>query len=132
MPGATNSKYVILTDIKGNIPGTEGATHLIEETDKTAGTYRVEIESEGYKNMSLHLKGSGGVTFTLFATNDETADTTADTGWVDVTNSIIGGTNLVDDEGIYFVDTPQLPLKWMVKYVTSDATNAVDAWIIKY
>jgi len=106
--------------------------HIIDEANVAIGTVRKQIFAESYRGGSFHLKCSGGVTFTIWATNDDTADESADTGWVDVSTAILGAASLVDSEGIYFVDTHQMPLKWMIKYVTSDATNAVDAWINKY
>ena len=105
--------------------------HIIDEADIAAGTYRVVVDIESYKNFGLHLKGSGGVTFTVWASLDDTADDTADTGWVDISSTILGAASLVDSEGIYFIDSQFVCDRLMIKYVTSDATNAVDAWIKK-
>jgi len=106
--------------------------HIIDEANVSAATYRKEFTADGYRNFSFHLNVSGGITTTIWATNDDTTDETADTGWIDVSSSILGSASLVDSSGIYFVDTDMMPLKWMIKYVASDATNAVDAWIRKY
>jgi len=104
--------------------------HIIDEANVAASTYRKEFTVEGYRNFVFHLNGSGGVTMTLWTTLDDTTDETADTGWVRVDPTIFP--DLVDGETVFYVDTPQMPLKYMIKYVTSDATNAVDAWIRKY
>lgn len=105
--------------------------HLVDETNLDADTYRYIINMESYKNLSLHLKGSGGVTFTVWASNDDTADDSADAGWVDISSDVLGGASITDDEGIYFIDTSYIPERLMIKVVTSDATNAVDIWYKK-
>ena len=126
-----------LDHIKTGVENTEWAhytsiEHIIDEANVAAATYRKEFTATGYRDFSFHLNGSGGVTFTIWATNDDTTDETSDTGWIDISSSILGSVSLVDDSGIYFIDTQQMPLKYMIKYVASDATNAVDAWIRKY
>ncbi len=106
--------------------------HLVDEANIAADTYRYIIPKEGYKYGSLHLKGSGGVTFTIWGSNDDTADDSADTGWNDLSTEIIGAASLVDGEQLCMIDTPMMPQRLMVKVVTSDATNAIDVWINKY
>ena len=108
------------------------AEHVIDVADVSADTYRKVIEQEGYRNACLHLNVSGGVTATIWASLDDTADATADTGWIDVSTLVLGAASLVDGSGIYFVDSYIMPDRYMIKYVTSDATNAVDAWFKKY
>jgi len=103
--------------------------HFISETNKAAGIYRVEFYSSNFNYRSIHVKCSGGVTVTIWTTNNADADTSSDTGWVDKSADIIDAASLVDDEDIFFIDSPTRPLKWMIKYVTSDATNAIDVWI---
>lgn len=105
---------------------------LINDTDVAAATYRKVFNRESYRGASLHLRCSGGVIMTVWGSNDPDADNTADTGWVDLSNSIIGAANLTDGEGLYFIDTDQMTDKMMIKYVTSDATNAIDAFIKQY
>jgi len=105
---------------------------LIDEVNVAVGTYRKSFEMETYRNASIHLKGTGGVTFSIWATNDSSATELSDDGWVDVSQSILGVSNLIDDEGIYFVDTSQMPLKFMIKYTTTDTSNAIDALIRGY
>lgn len=105
---------------------------VVSATNVAAATYRTIIDVEGYRNGALQLKGSGGVTFTIWASLDDTADDTADTGWIDVSTLIIGAANLVDSEDIFFIDTNIMPDRFMIKYVTSVATNAIDVWFKKY
>lgn len=106
--------------------------HVVDETNVAADTYRIVVNQEGYRNACLQLNGSGGVTFTVWASLDDTADDSADTGWIDISTSILGAASLVDDSGIYFVDTTLMPDRYMFKYVTSDTTNSVDAWFKRY
>ncbi len=104
------------------------ANHIINELNKTAGTYRIEVFSDSYKNHAIQLAGSGGVTFKLYATLDPTATTSSVTYWEDVSNTIMGAASLVNSTGLYFVDTAMMPVRFMVEYVLSDATNAIDAF----
>ena len=108
-----------------------GVEHIIDEAKVDADTYRVIIHFDSYKNASLHLKGSGGVTFTIWGSNDSTADSSADTGWVDLSTKIMGSSSLVDSEDLYFIDSSFVVDRLMIKYVTSDSSNAVDAWVMK-
>jgi len=106
--------------------------HIVDEVDAASGDFRYAFNMEGYNYASVHRKCSGGCTMKIFASNDSTAVTGADTGWVDVSSDVLGATGMVDSEDIYFIDTSQKPLQWMVKYSLSDATNAVDVWIRRY
>lgn len=100
--------------------------HAVDETNLDAGAYRKIIEGlEDYRKVNLQLKGSGGVTFTVYATNDSTADDTADTGWIPITSSYYT-TPITDTQTSADVDFAAERL--MVKYETTDATNAVDVW----
>ncbi len=103
--------------------------HPVDETNQAAGSYRTIIQADTYPSMSLHLKGSGGVTFTVWASNDETADASADTGWVDISSTVMGVASLVDSEGIYFIDTKMIVDRYMIKHVCSDSGNASDIFI---
>ena len=103
--------------------------HLVDEVNESVGTYRSLIDMSNYKNGSIQWALSGGVTMTIWATNSETADSTADTEWENVTTSITGNASEVDNSGIAFLDTNIRCLKLMVKRVTSDTSNASDVWI---
>jgi hypothetical protein len=105
--------------------------HIIDEADVDADTYRVEFYPGNTKNLSIHVKGSGGVTITLHETNDDSADTSSDDGWNDITNDVFGSATLVDTGAMAHIKSRK-PLKYMVKYVTSDDTNAIDCWIRKF
>ncbi len=111
---------------------TTSVEHLVDETNEAAASYRKVIQADTYKHMCIHLKGSGGVTFTVWASNDDTADDSADTGWVDVSTTVLGAASLVDSEGIYFIDTAMMPERYMIKHVTSDSSNATDIWCKRY
>ncbi len=116
-----NPSYAHTTDVE----------HIIDSTNDDTTTVRTIIYADTYPQMSLHLKGSGGVTFTIWASNDDTADDTSDNGWVDISSTVMGVASLVDSEGIYFIDTKMIPERYMIKYVTTDATNASDVWLKK-
>lgn len=106
--------------------------NVVSVVNAVTGTYRVEWEMASYKYMSIQIALTGGVTGTIWATNDSNADTDSDLDWVDTSADILGQSSVVDDKGIYFVDTPTMPLKFMFKYICGDATNAVDVHLIKY
>lgn len=109
-----------------------GRETLVNVTNVAANTYRYAYSMSYFRNLSLHIQVSGGVTVTYWATNDERANTSSDNYWVDITELIFGTTDLVDDNGLYFIDTRILPLKFMIKYVTSDNTNSIVIKQIRY
>lgn len=122
-------KQLQVTTASGADPTVTG---LVESTNLTATTRRVELTNAiRYDYFSLHMEGSGGVTFTVWYTLNEDADTTADTDWVDVTNDLCGSASIVDDEAVC-VQNAKLRGRYMVKYVTSDATNAVDIFYLPF
>ncbi len=106
--------------------------HIIDELNVSAGTTRVEVQAESFKYHALYLAGSGGVTFTIWAALDPSATTASDAGWKDISDIVMGVASLVDSADVYFIDTPMMPEKFMIKYVTTDSTNAVDAFWRKY
>ena len=105
--------------------------HLVDGSNEVAATYRSEVDMKGRKSGSLQWNNSGGVTMTVWATNDASADTTADTGWEDITTSITGNGSEVDNSGIAFLDTNLIADRIMIKRVLSDATNASDIFFNK-
>ncbi len=107
-----------------------GPEHIIDETNQSASTYRSIIDLNSYKDLSLHWVLSGGVTLTFWASNDASADDSSDTGWEDVTSIVTGNASEVDNSGIAFVDIIRVD-RLMIKYVTSDATNATDIFTMK-
>lgn len=109
-----------------------GREIVIDVTNVDADTYRYSFSMNIFRNLSMHVQAAGGVTVTIWATNDATASTTSDAKWVDITELITGQTSLVDISGIYFIDTRILPFKFMIKYVTSDNTNFLKVINIRY
>ncbi len=105
--------------------------NIVSVTNVASGTYRVAVDHQNYNDGSLQWNISGGVTLTFWASNDEDADATADTGWEDITVRVTGNTSEVDNSGIAFLDTKFRANQIMVKYVTSDSSNAVDVWYNK-
>lgn len=105
--------------------------HFINETDKAAGTYYSSIQLIGYRNFTLELKESGGVTFNVYATLNDDASDSSETDWVDISTELLGAASVSDDHGIYTLKDTMYQ-KILLKYVTSDSTNAIDAWIVKY
>ena len=77
---------------------------------------------------------------TFWATNNEDADDSADTDWVDISNTLFGAANIsannTTTEGIYFLDTAMIPLRYMVKVVYAyggggAADNSTDVYVKK-
>lgn len=104
--------------------------HPIEAVNDAAATYRTVVEwaAAGYKTGSIHINVSGGVTLTLWGSNDDTADNSSDTGWVDISTEILGAANVIDAIALKNITSLRYG-RLMIKYVTSDATNASDVWI---
>lgn len=122
-------KQLQVTTASGTSPS---VTALVESTNISADTRRVELTNAiRYDYWSLHMEGSGGVTMTLWYTLNDDADTTADTDWVDVTNDICGAASIVDAEAVC-IQNAKWRGRYMVKYVTSDATNAVDVFYLPF
>ena len=95
----------------------EGA---IDVTNVAAATYREVFQFAGYDNATIGVICAGGVTVSLFGTNNPDADDTADTGWISISGSTIVDTT----DG--WVITGQEPWdRIMIKYVTSDASNSL-------
>ena len=109
-----------------------GRETLVNTVNVAAGTYRYAYTMGVFRNLSLHIQCSGGVTVTYWASNDPSASSTSDDHWVDVTELVFGATNLVDANGIYFIDTSFLPYKFMIKYVTTDNTNSMQVMQVRY
>jgi len=108
-----------------------GPDHLVDELNQAASTYRNIFSMEDYKNASIHYNVSGGVTLTAWSANDDSADDSADTGWIDVSTTILGGASIVDSSGMAFLDTNIRVSRIMLKHITSDTSNATDIFIYK-
>jgi hypothetical protein len=95
---------------------------LVSETNITAaGTYRVEIDMDGYDNATIDVICSGGVSVDIFGTDNPDADDTADTGWVS-----LSATTITDTTDGWVLTGQEAWRKLMIKYVTSDTSNAID------
>jgi len=105
-----------------------GGIHFVDESNQAAATYLKLWSRKTFLHGSIQWKISGGVTLKIYASNDETADTSSMNGWQDVTTQITGAATQVDNTGIAFLDTNMAFSKIMVEWVCSDATNAVDVW----
>lgn len=106
---------------------------IIDETNLNIDSAYAVIYMESYQYFSLHVNVSGGVIVTMYVSNNSAAaddDETSD--WVDYSSTIFGAANVEDAEGFYIQDTTIMPLKFLVKVVTSDATNAADIFLRKY
>lgn len=109
-----------------------GREVIIDVANVDAATYRSVFSMGYFRNLSMHIQALGGVTVTIWATNDAVASTTSDNNWVDITELITGEASIVDKSGIYFIDTKILPFKFMIKYITSDNTNSLKVINIRY
>lgn len=93
---------------------------------------RFVIPFESYRHMSIHYKlvandAHNSCYMKLYATNNDDADDTADTDWVDVTNDVFGAVQIDADgigdaaaateEGIGFITNDIVALKYMIKVV---------------
>ena len=103
-------------------------TKILDLTDTAAATVRTLFSLSDCRYYSLHVRVSGGVTVTHFLTLDSGATDAADTGWIQDT---VFGT-LIDDELLFERDTEVRVLNGMLKYVTSDNTNRIEAWLSKF
>jgi len=111
---------------------------------------RFEISAESYKYMSIQLKlvagdGNNACYVKLYSSNNADADTTDDTDWVDVSIPVLGAPQISADgigaalavttEGIYFINSPTIVLKYMLKLICEceDATpdNDIEIYIKK-
>ena len=78
------------------------------------------------------------ITVTFWVTLNEDADDTADTDWIDISNTLFGAANISANDatttGIYFLDTNIIALKYMVKVVVAaggSPSNSTDIIIKK-
>ncbi len=94
---------------------------IINDTDISATTRRFVIPMDGFKLFSLTWVVSGGVTLTLHQSNHPDADETSDSGWTQVTTF---GTQ-VDNSDTFHMGFPVSILQFMLKVVTSDASNSL-------
>lgn len=98
---------------------------LISDTNQDTVTTRNILDMYGYQSFSIDWTLTGGVTLSIWATNDPDADATADTGWFNISPNIIGTQSTTDTTDMVIVDKLTVS-KLMVKRETSDATNATD------
>jgi len=118
-----NQDYAHYTDIE----------QIVDETNLDDDSVYVAIYMASYQYYNLHVNVSGGVIVTVYVTNNSAADDADETSdWVDYSTTLFGAANVEDAEGMYFQDTPIMPLKFLVKVVTTDASNAADIWLRKH
>ena len=107
-------------------------------TDWSGDTYslpqlkRFEISADTYKYISIHYRlhaadEHNSAYMKLYVTNDSDADTDSDDYWIDITNDVfsvaqieadgIGDVAEATEEGIGFITSPQIVLKYMIKIV---------------
>jgi len=113
--------------------------HLVDFAAVGAATSRYVIPMEGYRFASIHAKLTAGAgdtnTMTVWASNNPDADDSADTDWVDISTDVIGAASLAaansTEEAIYFIDISTIPMKLMIKIVTTGSANAADVYVKK-
>jgi len=103
---------------------------VLDLTDTAVATIRTIIDWTDVRSGSIHLNCTGGVTFTLWASNNSAADNSADTNWIDVSTLILGAASIVDN-AVFKPINPDIlmPDRFMLKYVTSDTTNTVQCFV---
>jgi len=119
MNSIMNPDYAHVTDTE----------HFIDATNVDTTTVRVIVNMDTYPNPYFGFICSGWVTMTIFREVSPDADDTADTGWERDTD--LQPADLVDGQGSYAVTEKVNVKRYMVKYVTTDATNAIDGWVTK-
>jgi len=109
---------------------------------------RFVIPAEGYNFMTIHARlstddATNVAYMKLYSTLDENADDTDDTYWVDISTDVFGAATISatngSTEGIYFIDTPTVVLKYCIKIVaeiisgtgSAAASNDYDIYIKK-
>jgi len=112
----------------------------------TAVTYLTPIETANYRHIGFQIVADDttGIEFKVFATLDEDAAQPADgtafasvgSTWHDVTSDIFGGdvggaTETSVDE-LEWVDTKQLPLKYMVAYDAVDGSGNAEVFTRRF
>lgn len=98
---------------------------FIDETNIVADTYYKQFLSNNYNHFNLDISVSGGVTVSIFWSSSDNTIDTSDSGWQDLSWRF---TPIVDDVDA-FIDNEWGGLgftKYLVKYVTTDATNSID------
>lgn len=102
---------------------------------------RFEIPAEGYKHISIDVlldsqDANNSCYCKIYATNISTADTTDDIYWKDKSTEIFGVAQLSADgigdagrvvtQGIFFIDTTTVVLKYMIKIVAENDDGTLD------
>jgi len=96
----------------------------IDETNVAASTYRSRLKTADHSAQTIHVDCAGGVTVTLWKSNLTDPSTSADTDWVQDTSFPA----TVDTKTAYAINNERWT--WlMIKYVTSDTSNTMQASI---
>lgn len=89
-----------------------------------------------YELFSVHFNVSDSGYVRAFVTNNaDASDTDYSSDWVDYSSTLFGSDSIGGDtgaEGMYFQDTPIMPLKLMFKAWSTDDTCAIDGWLRRY
>lgn len=107
--------------------------HGIDETNLDTDSVYVAYSMDTYQHFSLHYDISGGATITVYVTNISTASDTDETSdWIDYSTTILGAASKTDEAAMVIQDTPASFNKFLIKVVTSDATNALDVYVKRW
>lgn len=99
---------------------------LSSTNDDTNTFYSDKWNGLGYRHTSIEIACSGGVTPTVWVTNNPSPGEATDADWVD------SGWAPGADSHEMSVFADSMFRWWRIKYVTTDATNAIDAWACRY
>jgi len=112
-----------------------GPEVLVEEEDQIVDTVnRYVIPFVDYTNMGLYIKlfadtADDQVVLTVWATNDADADDSADDGWADVSQDVLGAASMDCSnetlEEFHWIDTDMPCLKYMIKLVYGQSSSGI-------
>lgn len=134
-----------LTPAKTNYTNSETLVSEVDQATATTNRYIFDVSDSGYRFWSLHYKvfadtADDDTTITLWGTNNDAADDTADTDWIDITNDLIGAATLnvvnttVEDFILYDVPCPftRVMVKIVYTYTGGGAVNSsTDMYLVR-
>jgi len=104
---------------------------LANTTDETLDSTFYVLYMESYKFANLDINVSGGVTVTVWVTNDASLSNSTMANYYNWSTVVLGGASIVDTHGFYSIQN-RSPLKILIRCVNSDDTNVIKIIAKKY